>query len=381
MNICMVTHDFPPQVGGISAHVFELTRQLIKWNHRVIILTSKLKNFGNDRSEGDDFQVKYVQERFDDKSKSIFLPIKVIDYSIRAHLILKKIIKKYSIDLVHYHNLVPESLVTKRIDVPVIFTAHESHLVKSAQKNRKRLNFYLSHIDHLIAASQDRLEIVRKFCPYAKSAHYISNGVDIERFNFSERKAEIRQEYQVPSKTKIILIVSRLEEVKGVSYFIEAVSQILRSVEDVQVFIVGSGSQASILQNRIHELKINEYVDLKGLIENKYLPDFYALADLVVIPSLEEATSITGLEAMASGKPIIGTKVGGIPDLIDDGENGILVPPKNPKELANAVITMFKDSNRMIEMGKYSRKKAVEQFSWEKITKETLKIYERCYSS
>ena len=136
----MVTHDFPPQVGGIAAHVYELTKQLVKWNHQVTILTSKPKNFGNEMSEVADFQVNYVQERFDDKSNSIFLPIKVIDYSIRAHLILKKIIKKYSIDLVHYHNLVPESLVTKRINVPVVFTAHESHLVKSAQKNRKRLS-------------------------------------------------------------------------------------------------------------------------------------------------------------------------------------------------------------------------------------------------
>lgn len=381
MNICMVTHDFPPQVGGIAAHVSELSRQLIKWNHRVIILTSKLKNFGNELSEVNGFQVKYVQERFDDKSNSIFLPIKIIDYSIRAHLILKKIIKKYSIDLVHYHNLIPESLVTKGIAVPVVFTAHESHLVKSAQKNRKRLNFYLSHIDHLIAASQDRLEIARKYCPYAQSARYISNGVDIERFKFSERKAEIRQEYRVPSETKIILIVSRLEEVKGVSYFIEAVPQILKSIEDLQVIIIGDGSQAPLIQKRIHDLKINKYVNLKGSIENMYLPDYYALADLIVIPSLEEATSITGLEAMASGKPLIGTKVGGIPALIDEGKNGYLVPLRNSEKLAEAVIAMFKNPKLMIAMGKYSRNKAVEQFSWEKIAQETVKVYEQCYSN
>ena len=135
----MVTHDFPPQVGGIAAHVYELSKQLVELNHKVVILTAKPKNLQKEFTEGTGFHVAYVNEKFQNKAKSKFLPIAIADYSVRAHFELRKIVKRHKIDLVHYHNLVPESIITKRINVPIVFTAHESHLVKSYSKNRKRL--------------------------------------------------------------------------------------------------------------------------------------------------------------------------------------------------------------------------------------------------
>jgi len=233
MNICMVTHDLPPQVGGIAAHIFELTNQLVNLNHKIIILTANPKSQQKELSETNNFQIRYVNEKFEKNINSIFLPITIIDYCVRARNELKKIINEQKIDLVHYHNLVPESLFTKGIKIPVVFTVHESHFVNNVNRNRKRLYFYLSHIDHLIASSQDRLDMARKFCPHVKSAHYIPNGIDCNRFNILTKTNEIKKKYRLSTKDKTILIVSRLEAVKGVIYFIEAIPKIIREIKNI----------------------------------------------------------------------------------------------------------------------------------------------------
>ncbi len=110
------------------------------------------------------------------------------------------------------------------------------------------------------------------------------------------------------------------------------------------------------------------------------MPEYYAISDLVVLPSLKEATSITGLEAMACGKPLVGTNVGGIPSLIENGKNGFLVPPKNSKKLANAIVQIFHNTNTISAMGAYGKRKAETEFSWQKITERTIEAYERCLS-
>jgi len=220
-----------------------------------------------------------------------------------------------------------------------------------------------------------------KYCPDLKSAHYIPNGVDCDRFAVIEQGNEARQLDQAFRAENTILLVSRLEAVKGVIYLIEALPQIVKRIKNIKVIIIGDGEQQPLIKRRIGELKMENFVVLKGRIEYRHIQNYYPLADVVVLPSLDEATSITGLEAMASGKPLVGTTVGGIPALIDEGKNGFLVPPGDPQKLAEAIVAVLENPQRRIEMGKFSRQKAVNEFSWEKIAQETLKIYESCRSN
>jgi len=107
------------------------------------------------------------------------------------------------------------------------------------------------------------------------------------------------------------------------------------------------------------------------------MPAWYAAADVVVLPSLKEATSIAGLEAMACGRPLVGTSVGGIPYLVDDDKTGLLVEPRNPSQLADALVRVLTDDAARREMEIAARKKAVEQFSWARIAGTVQSIYKK----
>jgi len=112
------------------------------------------------------------------------------------------------------------------------------------------------------------------------------------------------------------------------------------------------------------------------------MPGFYGISDIVVLPSLKEATSISGLEAMATGKPLVGTKVGGIPMLIDNEQTGILVSPKDPHALSEAIIDLLKNNEKRKTMGINARKKVINEFDWKKtIAPRTIEIYKKIIDS
>ena len=129
------------------------------------------------------------------------------------------------------------------------------------------------------------------------------------------------------------------------------------------------------IRNLIKELNISGFIDLLGPISNKNMVDYYQISDIVVLPSLMEATSIAGLEAMACGVSVIGTNVGGIPEIVSDGVNGIIVPKKDSSVISAAIIKLLSNRNLLRKFSKASREIAVNKFSWLTITKETVKVY------
>ena len=114
---------------------------------------------------------------------------------------------------------------------------------------------------------------------------------------------------------------------------------------------------------------------LLGRVENQEMPGLYARSDVIVIPSLMEATSLSALEAMATGKPIVATNVGGLPFLIHDGDNGFLVPPRHPFELAQAIKRLLDSPNLRTQFGSNGRTRVEDEFDWRVIARRTKEVY------
>lgn len=127
------------------------------------------------------------------------------------------------------------------------------------------------------------------------------------------------------------------------------------------------------------KLDIKNNVIFTGRIPRVELPYYYAASDVVVVPSLQEAWSLVVTEAMASGKPVIGTNVGGIPDQIIDGYNGFLVPPRNPKSIAEKILWLYENQDQTKKMGMCGRKLVEEKFDINKRIDKILKLYKQLY--
>lgn len=152
-----------------------------------------------------------------------------------------------------------------------------------------------------------------------------------------------------------LLYVGRLTTIKGLPFLLHAVRYLLDKAIKVQLQLVGSGEQQDYLKHMVKKLSLDEYVEFKGYIPfSDELLEFYRRADIFVLPSLSEGIPKTLFEAMASGLPIVATKVGGVSDVIKHGETGLLIEPKSSTKLAQAIELLASDGalrRRLIQNG------------------------------
>jgi glycosyltransferase involved in cell wall biosynthesis len=173
-----------------------------------------------------------------------------------------------------------------------------------------------------------------------------------------------------------LLYVGRLSKEKGVEYLLKAMIDIMKKIPTVHLNITGSGPEKENLEELIKKLKLEKYVSLIGQVPNKDIEIYYKISNILIVPSIcAECLPIVCLEAMSAGRPIIGSNVGGIPELIDNGKNGYLIKPRNPKKIAKKVLKLLSNRKLMEEMGENGRKKA-EQFNIKKHIEEIGKVYQ-----
>lgn len=211
-------------------------------------------------------------------------------------------------------------------------------------------------MDRVIAISEgQKKELIRyRVCP-AEKAEIIPVGLDLKRFqNCSAFKGKLRKELNLTEKTFLLGIVGRLVSVKGHSYLLEAISRLARSTEmDFSVLIIGDGPLRGALESQARALGIEEQVRFLGWRFD--LERVYADLDLVVLASLNEGTPAALIEAMAAGKPVVTTEVGGIPDLVEDGITALVVPPKDSVAMTEAILKLLIDANLRRRLGEMAK--------------------------
>lgn len=370
MKIALITGEFPPKWGGIGSHCYNLANTLADFGHEIHVVTRKIR--GDNPLLNKNIFLHLVK----------YIPLPVIFTKSTGENCIKYFIKNIEADVVHlqYQMIsVPEKYF-KKIEKPTVSTFHgswkgEREALKHASLKEMNINdFAVKYISSYfqkyeligIENSDEKISItnfsVNELCSYTKGIsaddfHVIPNGVDTDTFSPGNREID-------GDKIKI-LFVGRFAGRKGIYDLLKAFEIVNERRKDVELYLVGRGS----LDIKMKNVRIFEGIPVKDLVT------MYANSDIFVLPSYYEAQGIVLLEAMASGLPCVATNVGGIPETVIDGSNGILVEPRNPQKLAEALLMLIEDEKLRRKYGEEGRKRAVEHYDWKIIAKRTEKIY------
>jgi len=224
----------------------------------------------------------------------------------------------------------------------------------------------------------------------------IRNGIDLSRFAHPGGGAGLRRELGLPEQAPLVVVLARLIPQKGIESFLEAAAEVSRRYPDARFLIVGEvfvfrqdksrGNGAGerdvaerdiayhqVLARQVARLGLDGRVIFTGYRSD--VPELLSQAAVSVLPSLSEGLSNTVLESMAAGVPVVATRVGGNPELIDDGVGGLLVPPRNPGELARAICAVLDDRDFARRLGQAAKRRVAERFSLERMVRETEDLY------
>lgn len=347
MNVCMVGH-FPPHLGGISSYTYLLSRELVKRGDEVYVLT-----YPHDKIK--DIHGIHVQTSFTLNIKGL----RGFFFFISATLKLIGMVRKYNIDLIHAHYIVPPGLIAVIVGMILgkrtAITIHGSDIfILTSNSLLKRLIiFVLKNTDDIFVVSDAlKHEVLKLGIDGIEDKIKVTwNAVDIEKFKPGQ-KSNFKEETGLDPEKPLILFVGNLVPQKGVEYLISA-KEYLES--HAQIAVVGDGP----LKGNLKAMVKNE--NIEGVVFTGERDDVHGImpaADLVVLPSLSESFGIVLLEAMASGKPVVATDVGGIPEIVNDNF-GIIVKPKDPIGLAKAIDKILLNGEMKDKMGTNARKEAM----------------------
>ena len=378
-RVCLVTHYFPPHKGGIEQVSYEQSKRLTQKGYQIDVLTSKFEGRNLNPMKGltiHHYPSLNVAKRFG-------VPYPII--SSNAYKIFDKIISEC--DLVHAHGHVYMAsylagLVAKKHKKPFIVTQHNTFIdYRSFLNAVEQVNDFvigksvLKNADRIITVSKETMKYVLSLGADKTKTSVIHNGVDINRFH-PMNKEESRKQLELPTDRKIILSVRRLVYKNGLGTLIESVPPVAQKHPDILFVVAGKGPSRKLIENRIKELKTQNNIKLAGFVPDNQLSTIYAAADQFVLPSASgEGLPLVLLEAMSTGLPVIATAVGGTPEIVTQNKNGVLIPPKNPTAMADAILTLLENKNLALSIGEAARKTIEQKFSWEENVRQLEKIY------
>jgi len=254
----------------------------------------------------------------------------------------------------------------------IVSTVHSSRV--RSEEDREMLRVLTPAMDQLIAVSkmiEDKLVAEgRTTAPITR----IYNGVDLSRYERVEACCTLPDEYGMEPGSQIVGVVARLEPEKGHPTLLEAWPPVLRAVPDAYLLIVGEGSRREALEAQTRDLRIAHRVVFTGRRDD--VPSVTAALDVAVLPSYREAQGLSILEALALSRPVVASNVGGIPEMITDGVNGILVPPHDPDALAAAIIRLLRDHPFADTLGRAGHDMVHDRFCIDLMVESVQAIYE-----
>jgi glycosyltransferase involved in cell wall biosynthesis len=241
----------------------------------------------------------------------------------------------------------------------IVATVHSSR-VRSAE-DTSLLASLTPSMDRLIVPSAAIERKVRLEGREAARFAIVPNGIDLSRFSGPVRECALRREARIPSSAPLLGVVARLEAEKGHRVLIAAMSAVLAAVPEAWLAVIGEGSEADALRAQATALGVASRVLFTGRRDD--VSAVTADLTVAVLPSLREAQGISLLEAMARRVPVVATDVGGIPEVVTDGVDGLLVPPGDSAALAEAIVGLLRDPTLARRLGEAGRRTVEERFS------------------
>jgi len=203
----------------------------------------------------------------------------------------------------------------------------------------------------------------------------IRNGITLPKASGKERSAALRRELGIPLSARVVAVFSRLNRMKGVQYFLDAAMVLAGRFPDVHFLVVGDGGSKTELEEHARGPGLGQRIVFTGFRGD--VPDLLSEAAISVLPSLSEGTSNTLLESMAAGIPVVATRVGGNPEVVEDGVSGLLVPPRDSAALAAAMARLLEDPDLALRLGRAGMRRVSELFSIDGSVHQTEHLYQR----
>lgn len=346
MKKIVMVGKFPPHIGGVASHVHNLSVELKKKGNDVYVLTyphDKIRDI-------DDIKV------FSAPTLNI-KGLRGLIFIFTSAVKLIRIIRNYEIDIIHAHYIIPPALssfiASKVTGKPYYVTVHGSDVMILSSNPILRPVFrkILNNAKKVIVVTEALRDRLLRVGIDRDKIDVIYNSVDTSRFN-PHVKSSFREEAGIRKNEKLILFVGNLVPQKGVEYLIKA-KYLMKN--PAKLVITGGGP----LYDKLKSMADTGEGDIIFTGPRTDVSNLMKAADVVVLPSISEGLPMVILEAMAMGKPIVATKVGGIPAVVDENV-GILVNPESPSELASALDQLLEDDRKRKKLGENGLRRALE---------------------
>lgn len=404
MKICMLAPEFPPVWGGVGTYIFELVRHLPK-NVEMHVVTPQREGFSKSQQTRSSSNVLHylgsnIHLHYISTAKDSFFYNAQFQYACLREV--PKIIKDQKIEVIHSHaaHMSDLLLMFRKLKAASITTIHTT--IKSQRIGTKASKGNISDFESSEKATQLLYPVLRlseelyfrqkRF--YTTPSNWmktwfnenfkiktnirvVPNCIDVADYTIKENDFAVENIIPQHLKEKqIVLFAGRLLSLKGVDVLVRAIPKISKALTNDDVLFVFAGpGDSSRFQNRL----INPHTDSKclftGPLPKETVVKLMSKSALVVLPTYNDNSPYTILEAMACGIPVVASNVGGIPEIITNGYDGILVNPGSPEALADAIIDLLQDKKLYNQISKREKETITKKFSWETNMPKYLKAY------
>lgn len=311
--------------------------------------------------------VKIIWHKFKGSSTSKF-------YSRTVGMLIQCLTQRKEYDIIHvqcsaglgsFPSAVTGALASSLLRKKFIFTYHNSKIL-----HRRLFKLCSRRANTIFLVSHLQKDLIQKYYPeMTHKVVTIANGFNQSKFCLKNQR-ECRESLRLPKNKKILLSIGNLLEVKGHCYLVEAMKIVEDKRKDVICIIIGSGPLKQELNDQIMQLRLEKDIIFTGRKPHDEIPLWMNACDLFVLPSLNEGNPTVMFEALGCGKPFVGTKVGGVPEIITSDQYGLLVEPADSEDLAEKILAGLDREWDQKTILAYAG-----QFTWENIAKKTMDVY------
>lgn len=402
MNVLAITSSYPRYEGDPTAPFVEsIVRHVAARGHTVHVLLPESRSWSRPATEG---RVHYHSYRYSpvrswtpwgySESLEGGVRIKRPLYALAPLVFLSalraagSLLGRGEFDLVHVHWVVPNgpigAVAALRHDLPLVVTLHGSDMAVSERSRSigRATRWTLGRAAAVTAPSGDLLERARRLGA-RHLRELIPYGADTRALEADPGEVErLRDRLGLHPDHVVVAGLGRFIPVKGFEYLVEAHAKARVHDPRLRLVLVGDGDLREELRARARSLGAADSVIFSGMVERDEIPAYLAAADVVVVPSVRYEGYVDGLpnvalEAMAAGKPLVATRIGGLPELVRPGETGLLVDEKDPDALADAIVTLAREPDLRARMGGSGRALIRDSMSWDSVAERFEAVYER----
>ncbi|HEY40748.1 MAG TPA: glycosyltransferase family 4 protein [Dehalococcoidia bacterium] len=401
MNIVQVSvgeEKLPTKVGGgIEAYVFTISRQLSRMGNNVVLLDRKYSPDDADTECIDGVNiVRLKARRFNfNRVPNVSNLRSILTYIFNQPAFARQV-KRYlrdagDIDVIHVHEALGGfvlAMIDRSVRNKLFYTSHSARRTKDTPSLRDRImfipeNWLTRWANRAIVLNEVSMKkLIRGAKVRPEKVVMVPHEVDTDTFTLDLDTGDVRQRYGLEGKV-VILFVGRICVGKGLEYLVKAANIIVNEsgYEQALFLLVGPVDEfnthySNTLEKLIEDFQLRSKVRITGAVSFDDLRRLYVACDMFVLPSLADAAPRVIPEAMACGRPVIATNVGGIPTEMKDGESGFLVDPANERQLAEKIKYLIDNPAEAERMGAYGRRLAEEELSPEEMARKLVQVYQ-----